>query len=390
MQIDHRWRSTNKRHCVDCCDMIRRSARPALALALMLLVGMGPLFLPLPTAAKIYKYQRNGVWYYTDSPSDNLPNESQEMEESAPGPQMASGAAEGPPLLAHYPARNAIEQAAAATVAVKSSMGYGSGFFISTQGHIVTNKHVVRSTAQHNAETEGRFQEAEARIAAFDRQFREERERLENFKAQLDRLKSQAEAETQSDRRQASLADYQANRQRYDRWAGDFDRRLKKYEEEKKRYQDGRQSYDYSKSVADLAQSFTIVLADRTELYARLLKVSADHDLALLKLDGYQTPALVPGAPGAMAQSEPVYAIGNPAMLHNSVTSGIFSGFQQGYLQTNAQIYPGNSGGPLVSAEGRVLGVNTFKQLTHKFEGLGFAISIDTVLTEFRAYLPGQ
>jgi serine protease Do len=333
--------------------------------------------------------QRNGVWYYTDTPPADLPAESQELEESGSGPAATSITA-GTPLLTDYPARNAIEKATAATVAVKSSMGYGSGFFISNQGHIVTNKHVVRSTSQNSQETEGQFQKTQAQIDTYDRRFREERGRLENFKNELDRLKAQADAETQSDRRQAMQADYEAHRQRYEQWATDFEQRLKKYEQEKKRFQEGRQSYEYSKSVADLAQSFTVILADKTELYARLIQVSADHDLALLKLDGYQSPALTPGAPRALAQSEPVYAIGNPAMLHNSVTSGIFSGFQQGFLQTNAQIYPGNSGGPLVSAEGRVLGVNTFKQLTHKFEGLGFAISIDTVLAEFRSHLPAQ
>jgi hypothetical protein len=362
-------------------------ARGVLWIAMMLLVCTWMMLLPAPCAAKIYKYQRNGVWYYTDTPPADLPKESQEIEESGPGPAAAPGAA-GTPLLTDYPARNAIEQATAATVAVKSSMGYGSGFFISTQGHIVTNRHVVRSTSQNSQETEGQFQKTEAQIDTYDRQFREERGRLENFKNELDRLKAQVGAETQSDRRQAMQADYEANRQRYEQWMTDFEQRLKKYEQEKKRFQEGRQSYEYSKSVADLAQSFTIILADKTELYARLIQVSADHDLALLKLDGYQTPALTPGAPRALAQSEPVYAIGNPAMLHNSVTSGVFSGFQQGFLQTNAQIYPGNSGGPLVSAEGRALGVNTFKQLTHKFEGLGFAIPIDTVLSEFRAHLP--
>jgi hypothetical protein len=360
--------------------------RGVLWVAIMLLVCAGTMLRPGPCAAKIYKYQRDGVWYYTDTPPADLPAESQELEESGPGP-TGSGVA-GAPLLTDYPARNAIEKATAATVAIKSSIGYGSGFFISSQGHIVTNKHVVRSLSQNSQETESQFQQAEARIATYDRQFREERQRLENAKAQLDRLKAQAGTENQSDHRQAMQADYELNRQRYEQWAVDFEQRLRKYAQEKKRFQEGRQSYDYSKSVADLAQSFTIILADKTELYARLMQVSADHDLALLKLDGYLTPVLAPGAPRALAQSEPVYAIGNPAMLHNSVTSGIFSGFQQGFLQTNAQIYPGNSGGPLVSAEGRVLGVNTFKQLTHKFEGLGFAISIDTVLAEFRSHLP--
>ena len=81
-------------------------------------------------------------------------------------------------------------------------------------------------------------------------------------------------------------------------------------------------------------------------------------------------------------------SIGSPARLQNSVTSGVFSGFESGFIQTNAQIYPGNSGGPLVTAQGRVVGINTFKQLTHKFEGLGFAIPIQVALREFRAHLP--
>lgn len=57
-------------------------------------------------------------------------------------------------------------------------------------------------------------------------------------------------------------------------------------------------------------------------------------------------------------------------------------------MQINAQIYPGNSGGPLVTAQGRVLGINTFKTLTLKFEGLGFAIPIETALREFGLLLP--
>jgi S1-C subfamily serine protease len=59
-----------------------------------------------------------------------------------------------------------------------------------------------------------------------------------------------------------------------------------------------------------------------------------------------------------------------------------------GFIQTNAQIYPGNSGGPLVTADGRVLGINTFKRLTRKFEGLGFAIPIKVAIDEFAAHLP--
>ena len=82
-----------------------------------------------------------------------------------------------------------------------------------------------------------------------------------------------------------------------------------------------------------------------------------------------------------------MYAIGNPAKLRNTVTSGIFSGFAGSFIQTNAQINPGNSGGPLIDPAGRVLGVNTKKKVGSAIEGLGFAIPIDTVLQEFGSHL---
>jgi S1-C subfamily serine protease len=69
------------------------------------------------------------------------------------------------------------------------------------------------------------------------------------------------------------------------------------------------------------------------------------------------------------------------------VTSGVISNSRGDYIQTNAEIYPGNSGGPLVTESGRVVGVNTMKQITEKFEGLGFAIAFPRVQEEFRNYL---
>ncbi len=336
--------------------------------------------------ADIYKYQKDGVWYYTDTPPKELPADSQTMKEiSRQAPSQSTG---GEPLLADYPAGNAIEQAAAATVAVKSTMGYGSGFFISSQGHIITNKHVVRATAAQSQKNENYFNTVENRISELDKAFADEQDRLEQYHDRIDRLKRAAETESDPIRRRSYREDYETNSKRYETWRIDLGKREKKYEDEKKKFRDGRQNFIYSKSLADLSQRFTIVLADQTERYTRLLKISKTHDLALLKLDGYSTPALTPASTRQLKQSDPVFAIGNPAKQHNSVTSGIFSGFEKGFLQTNAQIYPGNSGGPLVTEDGRVVGINTFKKLTHKFEGLGFAIPIEVALKEFSEYLP--
>ncbi len=78
-----------------------------------------------------------------------------------------------------------------------------------------------------------------------------------------------------------------------------------------------------------------------------------------------------------------MYAIGSPAGLKDSVSAGVISGYDGNYIRTDAKIYPGNSGGPLANQKGEVIGVNTLKEITHKFEGLGFAIPLDAAIREF-------
>ena len=338
--------------------------------------------------AEMYKYKKDGVWCYTDTPPEGLSENSQKEIQTIPS--ISEGIKPGATLLENFPTRNDIEKAAAATVAIKSAMGSGSGFFISDAGHIITNKHVVRSMPQRNHQTQAHFEKIDRQIESYDQKFAEERARLRAFRQRLDGLKITADKEHQAQRRQSYQQEYQVQRQKYEEWQADFDRRQQAYESEKKEFRDKRHNYEYSKSVADLSQSFTVILADQTKLYAHLVKVSSKHDLALLKVDGYTTPSLTIQNTNQLAQSTPVYAIGNPLNLQNSVTSGVFSGFEKGFLQTNAQIYPGNSGGPLVDAKGNVLGINTFKQITYKFEGLGFAIPIETALEEFRTFLPNR
>ncbi len=159
------------------------------------------------------------------------------------------------------------------------------------------------------------------------------------------------------------------------------------YQHRKERFQ--QQAGEYQRRERELAHqfTFTVTLQDGRKKQATLYRISDRYDLALLKVGGMETPWLEPYTGPPLAIGSPVYAIGSPLGLRGSVTSGILSSRRQGYLQTNAEIYPGNSGGPLVTEDGRVIGVNTMKKITEKFEGLGFAIPIETVLTEFRDYL---
>lgn len=339
----------------------------------------------LPCSADIYKYQKDGVWYFTDSPPKEKVAESETMKESGkPAPRKRTG---GTMLLKDYPRRSPIEAATAATVAVKGGLGYGSGFFISGDGYILTNKHVIRTTARQNEREKAAFDALDGRIEKMEKNFAGEKKRLAKYAADLRQLKRLVDSERDRVRKKSYTAEYAYRLKRYEDWNADYNRRRRKFQAEERTYRSKRADYSYTKSVANLSQSFTIILADNTELNARLVVTSTNHDLALLKLDGYKTPALKTSSAGAMVPGGKVYAIGNPIKLRNSVTAGVFSGFENGFIQTDAPIYPGNSGGPLVTMDGRVVGINTFKSITRKFEGLGFAIPIKRAYQEFSRFL---
>jgi S1-C subfamily serine protease len=126
-------------------------------------------------------------------------------------------------------------------------------------------------------------------------------------------------------------------------------------------------------------------LTDGSEHSASLLRVSQEHDLAILKLDDSICPVIKPGSHTAVHIGEILYTIGNPVGLKHTVTSGVFSGIAENenriYLQTDAPINPGNSGGPLITKQGHVIGVNTM--ILSNTEGIGFAIPMDVVRQEF-------
>lgn len=140
--------------------------------------------------------------------------------------------------------------------------------------------------------------------------------------------------------------------------------------------------------VVSLANEIRIQLADGRIANPELIGVDAETDLALLKLDLGTVPAIPLGRSDQLRVGDVVLAIGNPYGLSKTVTQGIVSATGRGaglltfenFIQTDAAINEGNSGGALINTSGRLIGINT-AVLTQdaSTEGIGFAIPIDLV-----------
>jgi serine protease Do len=135
-------------------------------------------------------------------------------------------------------------------------------------------------------------------------------------------------------------------------------------------------------------------LSGRTQMIpARIVGVTTELDLALLKVEGVKLAALPLATYSQVRQGETVFAFGSPIGLRNTITHGLVSAVARQvdpdspliYVQTDAPINPGNSGGPLVNIRGEVVGVNTFiVSQSGGNDGLGFAIPSATARTVVR------
>ena len=126
------------------------------------------------------------------------------------------------------------------------------------------------------------------------------------------------------------------------------------------------------------ASEVQITTFDENKISAELIGYNAELDIALLKIGG-EYNFLELGNSDETQVGERVIAIGNPLGLQFSVSEGIVSGIHrqginelEAYTQTDAALNPGNSGGPLINKNGKVIGINNFK--LGSGESLGFAL----------------
>src|ERR1700678_1410872 len=136
------------------------------------------------------------------------------------------------------------------------------------------------------------------------------------------------------------------------------------------------------------ARTIRVRLSDGREFPANIVGSDAVTDIALLKIDAGHLPVLRLGSSQSVAVGDAVIAIGNPYGLGQSVSAGIVSARGRileddpyiDFLQTDAAINRGNSGGPLVTMDGRVIGVTSaIFSPSGGSVGLGFAIPAETV-----------
>jgi serine protease Do len=141
--------------------------------------------------------------------------------------------------------------------------------------------------------------------------------------------------------------------------------------------------------VVGQADSVIVRLANRDEYVAAVARKDRATDVALLKIDPKTRLSVASMAAGAspVRVGEWVLAIGNPFALDQTVTAGIISatgrvigsGPYDGFLQTDAAINAGNSGGPLVNLRGEVIGLSAAAAGGIAVPGIGFAVPVDAV-----------
>jgi S1-C subfamily serine protease len=142
------------------------------------------------------------------------------------------------------------------------------------------------------------------------------------------------------------------------------------------------------------AETITVRFADDTRAEATIASADEENDIAVLQPDTLP-PVVVPallGNPAALQIGSETFAVGNPFGLYGSLSNGVVSGLERsfrdpqtdivhtGLIQIDAAVNPGNSGGPLLDRDGRVVGIvialiNPTEQ--HVFIGIGLAVPID-------------
>lgn len=356
--------------------------------SLLLIIFYVLAFSARPSYSEIYKYQdEKGRWQFTDKP----PIEDHEIEViSIDSSHPEDGAKDLLEKLQDiFRPDTPVEEATLAVVTIQTELGSGSGFFLSAEGLIVTNKHVVRVSEKKQKAGREKLDKAEEKLKMMKTVLNQEKKNLRNYQVELEKEERRLE-EMAGFGQNALQAELEMYQDRYRQRKKEVEQAEQKFRKLNQNYQKNKSRYRSNIGRSSVANRFKCTLKDGSVAQAELVALSEDHDLALLQLKGYRTPFLQTANQGQLSQGDRVYAIGSPIGKKDYVTSGIIASISQEKIVTDAQILPGNSGGPLINEQGQVVAVNTQKFTQGgnvNAQGFGISISINRVMREFDAYL---
>lgn len=356
------------------------------SLAILILL----LFWQSEGIAEIYKYKdENGRWQFTDKPLEN--NKGAQVITYQSNKGKANGLSDYQKSLNEkYKPQTSVESATLAVVTIKSLMGSGSGFFVSDDCYLITNKHVVRPTITKKwKQSEEELKDDKSDINEAKRYIADETERLEINKRKLAEHRDYIDGLLPGGYKNNEEAEYQFRLKRHNREKKELEEKILKTKNNERNFKKRDSSLSMDSSIANVTKSFKIIFKDNTKTRAKLIKLAKNEDLALLKIDRCKAPFLSLNQTIQPFQGMDIFAVGSPLGLKDHVTAGIITHIGDSGINTDAQILPGNSGGPLITTKGEVIGVNTLKvsRDNPNSEGFGVAIPAKVILQKFGSYI---
>lgn len=223
-----------------------------------------------------------------------------------------------------------LERAAISTVLIHTYLGDGSGLFITDDGFILTGSRAVAGAFRGLAEMRAKLAADKANLDDWARTLR-------------------LQGKTESDNYRAAMDEYKALEAEYQK-ASD--------------------------------EEIYIRLADNVRMVPRVIGFSDRFGLALMKIDGHVTPT-VPPAEKLPEVGDTVQAVISPVLDGAPGKRGLYSGMNQGFFQTNIPLTAEQTGGPMLDADGRLIGVSSDSEEIALLPGTLFAVPVSTAVGQF-------
>jgi len=341
-------------------------------------------------AADVYKYKdADGKWHFSDAAPKDIATPDVITVEKNQNDTRKNSAESGDlqeELTNKTQPGTPIETATLAVVKIETPYGTGSAFFVSDSGYLITNKHVVRPASAQMGKT------VEDDLKKDDDALKRARDDLDTQSQQIDSY--QVDLDNYRKRMNDAYGDNKTKmQQQYDYYSNRFDQMVDAYNNNKKIYDVMKSKLEAKHravSEARAANQFKITFKDNSTKEAKLVDLGKKEDLALLKIVGnYKTPYLAVASAHESTQGAEVYSIGSPLGFKDMVNHGFVTHIDNVHIYMDVKILPGNSGGPLISPAGNVLGINTAIYTENgklESELFSMAIPISAAEEEFSSY----